>query len=471
MRRLYGLLALSLILALAACAAPGARAAAPARYDAETQKTAAYLARAENPVPGDAGDDWAVIGLARGGYYPGKAYFDGYISAVRADAADGGLDYRTGTSYARCVLALTAAGCDARGIAGHDLTAPLGDYAFVCRQGINGPVWALLALDAGGYPVPPAPAGAAQATRKSYIDYILAREVKGGGFALSGSVPDPDVTAMALQALSKYRYRADVDGAVSRAITALSSIQLGSGGFKSMGVENAESCAQVIIALCELSISPDDARFTKSGRTVLDALMAYSMGDGAFRHVPGGASSRVAAEQAYLALASAQRAQGGILSLYRMAGADAAFTDIHGDPNREAIEALCAAGIITGMGDGTYAPHKRMTRAEFAALTVRAVGLAPKAVSVFRDVPAVEWYAKYIGAAYLSGIIKGRSAAVFDPSGYITDVEADIMLSRAAVLLGVAQSSTEAWRSSQNYIDRSAVARRLYDLMRTGGLI
>jgi hypothetical protein len=120
------------------------------------------------------------------------------------------------------------------------------------------------------------------------------------------------------------------------------------------------------------------------------------------------------------------------------------FSDVKYHANKTAIEALAARQIINGMGDGTFAPNNNMTRAQFATITVKALGLTPKANSVFTDVAAVAWYAPYVGTAYTYGIVNGRSATSFDPSGTITRQEAATMVARAAKLCGMNTDYTTA---------------------------
>ena len=56
-------------------------------------------------------------------------------------------EYKKHTEYSRVILALTSIGKDAQNICGYDLTAPLLDYDKTVWQGINGAIWALIALD------------------------------------------------------------------------------------------------------------------------------------------------------------------------------------------------------------------------------------------------------------------------------------------------------------------------------------
>ena len=311
-------LTLTLLLALCAPAA----AAPDNRLDTAMETCAAYLAAAvQSPQVGSVGGEWAVIGLARSCKEMPPAYGDGYCAAVEALAAqrNGVLHERKYTEYSRVVLALTALGADPTDVAGYDLLSPLGDFDKTLWQGINGPVWALIALDAGEYEMPASPNAATQATRQMYVDEILSRQLDDGGWSLSGgAASDPDVTAMALQALSKYQGQPAVKRATENALNWLSKQQNETGGFGAGGDSSAESAAQALVALCELGIGWNDRRFVKNGRTLLDALLEFQKEDGSFAHVLGGASDPMATEQGFYALVAAWRMQTGKNSLYRM---------------------------------------------------------------------------------------------------------------------------------------------------------
>lgn len=133
------------------------------------------------------------------------------------------------------------------------------------------------------------------------IGEILSRQLDDGGWAVMGSYGDADVTAMTLQALAPHRDRGDVAEAADRALGLLSSMQLDSGGYRSMGVENCESSAQVLIALSDLGIDAQrDAGFIKNG-SVLDAILSYRNADGSFSHT-GGGFNETATVQAFCAM-------------------------------------------------------------------------------------------------------------------------------------------------------------------------
>ena len=113
------------------------------------------------------------------------------------------------------------------------------------------------------------------------------------------------------------------------------------------------------------------------------------------------------------------------------------FTDVKNHANKTAIEALASRGIINGMSKDTFAPNQTMTRAEFAAIVTRALGLPAKDTKAFTDVPSSKWYAGYIGAANSSGIVNGVGSGKFNPDGTITRQEAAVMVARAAKLCGL----------------------------------
>jgi hypothetical protein len=191
------------------------------------------------------------------------------------------------------------------------------------KQGINGWIWGLIALDVDSFSVPTN----AETSKEEIINEILKAQQNDGGWSLSGNTSDVDLTAMALQALSVHRNDTKVKQATEKAVDFLSKEQNSSGGFESWGTENAESCAQVIIALTSLGISPNtDKKFIKNGNTVLDALLSFKCKDGGFTHsfendtnnptATAGEYNSMASVQALLAIASLIRFNNGSTSLY-----------------------------------------------------------------------------------------------------------------------------------------------------------
>ena len=276
--------------------------------------------KALDAVKGDElafGSEWLVIALARSGREVPDSYYDSVVKAVQD--AGGVLSDRKFTEYSRTILALTAIGKDPTNVGGYDLLSKLADMDDVTFQGLNGAIFALIALDSNKYDVPAVADGGKQVTRDGLVAYILEQQLSDGGWALSGDSADPDMTAMALQALAAYRTGDKaVQSAVDKALKTLSDMQQADGGYSSWGTLNSESCAQVIIALTALGIDPaKDSRFAKNGLTVLDALLSFAL-DGGFRHTADGERNDMATEQALCALTAYARLLDGKTALYDM---------------------------------------------------------------------------------------------------------------------------------------------------------
>lgn len=318
--------------------APAESAPAPASYGEILVETAAYLS-ASVPDPGvsSIGGEWAVIGLARNDSLPADYAASYYSNLVRTLRDTDGVLHRVKyTEYSRVVLALSSLGFDPTDVAGYDALSPLGDFDQVCWQGVNGPIWALIALDSRGYDAPTAPEGKRQTTRDALVDAVLDSEIAGGGWALSGSVPDVDMTAMALTSLAPYRAsRVDAAAAIDRGLAVLSSLQGEDGGYGDAGSASSESCAQVVVALSALGIDPaSDARFAKAGGSVLDALCAFAVPGGGFKHVADGEVNGMATEQGFYALVAYERLLSGKMSLFDMSDvASAVPPDVPPDPD------------------------------------------------------------------------------------------------------------------------------------------
>ena len=311
------------------------------------------------PAIGSIGGEWTVIGECRYGmenapWY--RAYYNNITEYIKATYNINKEKYAVGdwdnqflklhkiksTENSRIILALTSMGLDASDIEGYDLTGALSDMTYVKKQGINGPIFALIALDSGNYEIKPLVSGTekTQVTREKLVTYILNNELKNGGFCLSGTSPDPDVTAMALQALAPYyrgstavseQVRGQVTEAVNRGILVLSEMQNEDGTYSSWGTKNVESTAQVLVALSGLGLDGDtDARFIKNGHSVLDGLeQFYLTGKGAFEHVASDGGNQMATEQAFYALVSYDRYKNNKNTLYDMTDAvDARVMDL-----------------------------------------------------------------------------------------------------------------------------------------------
>lgn len=319
------LLVLAMLLSLAGCGGktevPSVSLGTETVQEDELARTARYLRESvPEPTYGSVGGEWIALGLARSELPGTEDYLLGYGERVAAYVAQQGgiLNPRKYTEYSRVILAWTAIGRDARDVGGFDLLVPLADYEQTTFQGLSGPIFALLALDCGDYAIPENAAPTTQATRELYVDYIVGAQLPEGGWSLAGGPAETDLTAMALQALAKYRERPDVADALEKGLEMLSQMQNANGGFSSGDAETCESVAQVLVALTELKLPLDDTRFVKNGNTLKDALLRFRQSDGSFCHLMEEDGDIIATEQAFYALVACQRQEQGKSPLYQM---------------------------------------------------------------------------------------------------------------------------------------------------------
>ncbi|MCL2698575.1 MAG: hypothetical protein FWE74_10920 [Oscillospiraceae bacterium] len=264
------------------------------------------------------GNEWTVMALARGGASVPANYYRGYLDRVITElrSKNGVLPSRT--DYSRLIIALSSIGAGVTNVGSHNLLNPLADFDEVTKQGLNGAVFALIALDTNNWAIPAVSDSAKQTTRPRLVEYILDKELSGGGFNRGfGDAVDPDLTAMVLQALAPYRNQANVTPVIERALTKLSEIQLVNGGFESWGSESAENAAQVIVALTALDIDPaTDSRFVKSGGNPVTALLGFRAQNGGFTF--NGTVNAMSSEQAAYALVAYDRFVNDRNRLYNM---------------------------------------------------------------------------------------------------------------------------------------------------------
>ena len=350
------------------------------KYRSVYETTGDYLQSLGTPVTGAIGGEWMLIGLVRSGRpLDGlEQYLDSAEQYVKENADEQGRLHRAKSSdNARMILALTALGMDVTDFAGCDLLAGLTDMEYVKKQGINGPSWALIALDSGAYRIPDNTTAADPVTREKLIACLLDAQLEDGGWALSGTTSDSDMTGMVLQAMAPY-YGKDpaVTEAVERALDTVSRMQTSDGGFSAFSgdgsmVATSESLSQILTALSALGIDAGrDERFIKNGKSILDALCVFYVEGGGFRHTPDGELDGMATEQAYYALTAYFRMLEGKTSLYDM-------TDVLPERAPQAEEALAeeadrpaedmseeehyenvasAAAAAAGPEDGKHAP-------------------------------------------------------------------------------------------------------------------
>ena len=217
-------------------------------------ETSAYM-RATDTNP-SVGSEWYVLGLARGGLSLKEKYFSTYYNHT-ANYIEEKKGILTNTSkyteYSKRILVLTSEGKDARNVGGYNLFQYISDFSLVKEQGLNGPIWALLALNCHPeYSFPENPSAKEQNSESALVNFLLQSELPGGGWTLMGSNADSDITGMTLQALAPYYHKSgyeNVTAAIDRGLNKLSEMQNDSGGYSTMGVE---TIFMLILLLTEL---------------------------------------------------------------------------------------------------------------------------------------------------------------------------------------------------------------------------
>ena len=172
-------------------------------------ETSAYM-RATDTNP-SVGSEWYVLGLARGGLSLKEKYFSTYYNHT-ANYIEEKKGILTNTSkyteYSKRILVLTSEGKDARNVGGYNLFQYISDFSLVKEQGLNGPIWALLALNCHPeYSFPENPSAKEQNSESALVNFLLQSELPGGGWTLMGSNADSDITGMTLQALAPYYHK------------------------------------------------------------------------------------------------------------------------------------------------------------------------------------------------------------------------------------------------------------------------
>lgn len=108
------------------------------------------------------------------------------------------------------------------------------------------------------------------------------------------------------------------------------------------------------------------------------------------------------------------------------------FSDIVDHWAKDSIEVMAARHVTEGTGNNRFSPDAKITRAEFTAMIVRALGITEEAgQNPFIDVKAGDWFADSALKANAAGIIQGDSKGNFAPGNMITREEMAAIAVRA----------------------------------------
>ncbi|WP_429086270.1 tandem-95 repeat protein [Brassicibacter mesophilus] len=153
--------------------------------------------------------------------------------------------------------------------------------------------------------------------------------------------------------------------------------------------------------------------------------------DGTFTHVP---TTIVEIEGTYYA-----RINSLTNSTYSVIYSPKTFKDVENHWSREAVNDMASRLVINGVSENIFEPNRDITRAEFAAITVNALGLMRKGESkeIFVDVKGNDWYYDAVSKAYEYKLISGYNDGTFRPNDKITREEAMAIIASAMNLTGL----------------------------------
>lgn len=155
-------------------------------------------------------------------------------------------------------------------------------------------------------------------------------------------------------------------------------------------------------------------------------------------------------------------------SVYTVVSGAASFTDIKNHWSQPAVEDLAGRLILKGFDNSEYKPDGKVTRAEFAAMITRGLGLGAQEAdeAPFADLVADAWYGEAVEAAYAYRLISGFEDGTFRPDAEITREEAMAMLANAIQLTELADQVKAVPVSFDSFTDAAGLSRWAEDAAR-----
>ncbi|WP_228469243.1 IPT/TIG domain-containing protein [Paenibacillus sp. JNUCC31] len=117
-------------------------------------------------------------------------------------------------------------------------------------------------------------------------------------------------------------------------------------------------------------------------------------------------------------------------SVYVVAQNTVSFADVQQHWSKSDVDLAAAKGLVEGVGGGLFDPNKVVTRAEFTAMLVRALGrdTSDKDMAPYNDVKPGTWYSGEVSTAKELGLLAFVKGNSFNPNQPLTREEMASML-------------------------------------------
>ncbi len=138
-------------------------------------------------------------------------------------------------------------------------------------------------------------------------------------------------------------------------------------------------------------------------------------------------------------------------SEYRIGCHPVAFRDVQNHWAQDVIERAAAHDLVSGCGDGTFAPDANVTRAEFVQMMNNVLSLpaVPADGRVYSDVASGDWFCFSVSAAKQAGLLNGLGTDEFYPNRPVTRRETALILANAARLRNAQIDPAELFAETQ----------------------
>ncbi|AIQ21245.1 hypothetical protein H70357_34570 [Paenibacillus sp. FSL H7-0357] len=151
------------------------------------------------------------------------------------------------------------------------------------------------------------------------------------------------------------------------------------------------------------------------------------------------------------------------------------YKDVEHHWAKEAVNDMGSRMIINGIGNGDFDPDQDITRAEFAAIIVRGLGLKTDNSTIpFSDVKSADWYSSFISTAHSYNLINGFEDGTFRPLEKITREQAMVILAKAIKITGLKSNlqTNNGEELLSSFVDSSHVsawaATSITDILQAG---